>query len=221
MKIQSQKNEEETSIIKFKFTLFIIVKVYILTFLLYLILGIIDHFSNSIDFSIVKSISEENEYNGTYFILWLGLKTLIIAPVVEEFIFRKPIKFSKSGSIILLLVVIYSVLMIIIKPHLNFYFLGAYSILMLGFYYFFKKKKNNNHIILIFTSLVFGVFHINNIVIVESHQWYLYLYKVFPLIILGFGLGLIRLKLSVFWSIVGHSLFNLVPFFFKFINNVF
>ena len=217
MNVRLKGNEEKISIIRLKFTLSVIVKVYIIIFVMYSILGVIDHFSNSIDFSIVKSISQGDKFNGTYFILWLGLKTLIIAPVVEEFIFRKPIKFSKSGSVILLVVVLYSILMIIIKPHLNFYFLGSYAILMLGFFYFFRKKKNMNYIPLIFTSLVFGVFHINNIEPVEPHQWYLYIYNVFPIIILGIGLGLIRLRLNILWSIVGHSFFNLIPFFFKYI----
>jgi len=210
MRNKSQENVKQLSLNRFKFTLLVIVKVYIIIFVLYSILGIIDHLSTSIDFSIVKSISRGDKSNGVYFILWMGLKTLIIAPVVEEVVFRKPIKFSKCSSVILLV-------MIIIKTHLNFYFLGTYAVLMLGLYYFLRERKNINYITLIFTSLVFGIFHINNIEPVEPHQWFLYLYKVFPIIILGIGLGFLRLRLNILWGMIGHSLFNLIPFVFKYI----
>ena len=120
MRNKSQENVKQLSLNRFKFTLLVIVKVYIIIFVLYSILGIIDHLSTSIDFSIVKSISRGDKSNGVYFILWMGLKTLIIAPVVEEVVFRKPIKFSKCSSVILLVIILYSILMIIIKT-LMFY----------------------------------------------------------------------------------------------------
>ena len=200
-----------------KYILLIIARVYLLVFILYSILGLIDHLSPSIDFSTVKSLRKESKPSEWKIILLLGLKSLIIAPVIEELMFRKPMKFSKISIIILLLTLLFSIITLVIKPNLNFYFLGTYVIFMLGFYFFFRKKKIMNYITLIFTSLVFGIFHVNNIETIETHQWYLYIYKIFPLIILGFGLGVIRLKLNTLWSIVGHSFFNLIPFFFKYI----
>lgn len=211
MKIRFQKNEEELLLNKLKYTFLIILKVYILVFVIYSILGIIDHLSPTIDFSIAKSTNNGNKTS----ILILALKTLFIAPIIEEFIFRKPIKHSKVNTIILLIVFFYSLLMSINKPNLNLYFLGAYSIILLLFHNLYKTKKVL--LPLIFTSIVFGCFHINNVQIDGSNQWYLYLYKIFPLIVLGFGLGLIRLKLNTFWSIIGHFIFNLIPFVFKYI----
>ncbi len=187
-------------------------------FILYSIFEVIDYLSLSIDFSIIKSIGKREKPSEWNSIFWFGLRSLIIAPIIEELIFRKPLKFSKRNSIILLLILLFSIITLIIKPNLNFFFLGAYALIMLSFYYFLKRKKKTlNYITLIFSSFVFGFFHLSNIELPGTNQWYLIVYKIFPLIVLGFGLGFIRLKLNTFWSVIGHTLFNLIPFIFKYI----
>lgn len=204
--------------IKLKYTLVTILKVYGIILGLYLILEIIENSFGSVDFSIVKSNTNLLKSFEKYNLLLLALKTLIIAPVIEEFIFREPLKKSKIGNNILFFVFCYSMLIIIIKPSLNFYFLNFYAVVLLLFNNFVQKKKKYILFSLIFTSIVFSAFHINNVETIDNvNNWHLYIYKVFPFIILGYGLGKIRLKLNVIWSIIGHSFFNLIPFVFKYI----
>jgi membrane protease YdiL (CAAX protease family) len=199
---------------KIKYTTIIIFKIYILVFILFLISELIDALVLSVDFSKIKSLNKKEENLDIYSILWLSIKVLIISPVSEEIIFRKPVKGSKMSNVILIIVFTYSIISLIFTCDLNFYFLIFYSILVLAVNYLFNKKKVKLYSInLIITSVIFGLFHVNNFYLIDGAEWYIYAYKIFPMIILGFGLGMIRLKLNVIWSIVGHSLFNLFPFF--------
>jgi hypothetical protein len=137
---------------------------------------------------------------------------LLISELIDALVLS--VDFSKMSNVILIIVFTYSIISLIFTCDLNFYFLIFYSILVLAVNYLFNKKKVKLYSInLIITSVIFGLFHVNNFYLIDGAEWYIYAYKIFPMIILGFGLGMIRLKLNVIWSIVGHSLFNLFPFF--------
>jgi hypothetical protein len=81
------------------------------------------------------------------------------------------VDFSKTSNVILIIVFTYSIISLIFTCDLNFYFLIFYSILVLAVNYLFNKKKVKLYSInLIITSVIFGLFHVNNFYLIDGAE---------------------------------------------------
>jgi|GEM_PF-3447279 len=205
-----------------KYTLSIVLLTYLCFFSFYLLLQVIDLFFESIDFSKLKEFKSKSDFDFEENSFWhKAISALLLAPLIEELVFREPLKLSKKNIIIPKLFLISSIIGLIIKRKFIFYLLIVYSIYLLLLFYFLQKpeKKNIVKLNVIITSILFGYLHIYTFDKVDIAYWYLYLHKVIPLAIFGFFLAKIRLKLNTYWSILGHTVFNSIPFILSIIFN--
>lgn len=145
-----------------------------------------------------------------------ALKISIILPVLEELIFRLPLKLSKSNIAIFL-----SLLLFVILNKLNFYLALSSSFLLFTFLLFIIKseylyysrlytKYNNNFLAFFYLqAFIFGTLHLTN------YQLYIKYIYLFPLIVInyiliGCFLGYIRVRYAygIFACIVTHIVIN-------------
>lgn len=94
---------------------------------------------------------------------------LLISELIDALVLS--VDFSKMSNVILIIVFTYSIISLIFTCDLNFYFLIFYSILVLAVNYLFNKKKVKLYSInLIITSVIFGLFHVNNFYLIDGAE---------------------------------------------------
>jgi len=146
------------------------------------------------------------------------LKVVIIAPFLEEFLFRAILKPNKLYlSFFLFATSLFS---------FNLFSFNTYVVIFLSFFisisFFFSKiemnykKYNNNYKKLVYgSSILFGLVHLTNYD-VTLHLLLFYLILTLPKIYLGFSLAFIRVKFGLIYAILFHSLHNALPFLLKY-----
>lgn len=209
----ANKQSEYTLKGKIWYTLIIMGKVYLSIFIFLLFYELI---INKIFFDIITDDLPNNSSVNKP--IWRKFfSALILAPIIEEYLFRAPIKKIIYFWILGLLVTILAIISIVLKNQIHYLILLVYGIYLLLIYFFNYKRVGDfglNIIILniLITSLVFGFFHIRDFEDFDvSKNWLLYLKKSIPMVILGLGLARIRLKYNTYWSMIGHLMFNSVP----------
>ncbi|GEM_PF-6515677 len=141
------------------------------------------------------------------------LMAVFLAPPLEEFIFRLPMRYSKRNlRIWLILTALFTVI-----------FHWAISLVLLAFWLYWMTSGNNRQfetdikrfykrygvaIFWCFTFL-FAAVHISNFSL-DKLPAHLYLIAIVPQIITGVFLGVVRLRLGFWWAMLLHALFNLV-----------
>lgn len=148
------------------------------------------------------------------------LSGIILAPVLEEFTFRAPLRINRLSLSLFTTGLTYTVLIFILsRDYVFFILLIAVS---LGFFIYmlykqlnFKKHYNykNTNAILVISSLLFGILHLVNITLLSSSKVGVIVYVV-SISLVGLMMAYLRLKFNLLVAIAFHSLNNLVPFIF-------
>jgi len=151
---------------------------------------------------------------------------ILYAPIIEELIFRLPLKFNKRYLIISFTLFTFLISRMLIGGVVkDLLFSSIISILFLVFFIrIFKMKKvyinlyifwkKNPIIIFYLTAFVFAFLHIFNYnasfyeILIKSH------FIILPRFIIGLLYGLIRIKINTFASILMHSINNSMPYLF-------
>lgn len=164
--------------------------------------------------------TERKVSNNSYGLFFKLIQLLLITPIIEELIFRSPIRYSKAGFLLTLAALFYAIIISTTKESAFKWIIICISILIVGYSFFYKKtieKITYEKWAVIISSIIFGLFHFVNFEVFEIEIWYYYIYKLFPLMILGFFLAKIRLESSIAFCIIAHSIFNIPPFIIKFL----
>jgi len=140
--------------------------------------------------------------------------TLIFAPIIEEIIFRLHLKFNNKNFLISLSVLIIAIIKAYNVSLILFYIFFIYAVVLIVIWFLSRILKSNNimfKINIILSILFFGLSHISHIKIYNLQFWPVYLHYFIPLFIFGYYLSKIRLKLNIFYSVLAHFVFNLIP----------
>lgn len=143
----------------------------------------------------------------------LMLMAVLLAPPLEEFLFRLPLRYSKRNLKIWL----------VLTALLTLLFSYIISIVLLAFWLYWISQGNNRQIqvhimrfykrhgvvIFWFFTMLFALVHLSNFT-AGALPVYLFLPAIIPQIITGIALGVIRLRLGFWWALTFHALFNLV-----------
>jgi hypothetical protein len=121
----------------------------------------------------------------------------VLAPIIEELIFRLPLKYSRNYFLRFFVWIDKRLNINVLSTLLN-----SYRPYLFRFFFYFM-------------AILFGIIHISNF---ENWKEYWYLAPIITLVqlILGLILGYIRVRFGLLWSIFYHSLHNFVftlPFF--------
>lgn len=149
----------------------------------------------------------------------LFLTVVIVAPFMEEFIFRYPLKFAVTALLFTSLSFFY-ILYIIFDPSFNLVFLviiwlfiACLSTVLI--FEFFKIQwinffTNNYGWIFYLHVVMFAFLHSSNFNL-EPKAWIITPLLVIPQFILGMLLGYVRIRNNIWSSIYLHGLNNLIP----------
>lgn len=192
-----------------------ILRLYSLHLLILIVVGIIiNQFINQQDSLLLESFSELSAW------LILGM-AVIFAPVIEESLFRLPLRGTKFNLIFSL-----SLVALIGVPQLN-----AFPMVMLGLilllvginFYLWSARSQDAKAYGIYrrfprpifyvSALAFGIIHIGNY---DASVWFLLPLLVLPQFLLGLYFGFIRLRYGFGWAILTHGFHNgciLLPIF--------
>lgn len=154
----------------------------------------------------------------------LALFTLavIAAPLIEEVIFRFPLKFRR-GSIALFLVLIVALCVQLFQflgmAFSEAIFIGLMLMVLIGLYLYFRLQKEsalteftskNYGYFFYAAALLFALAHIFNYEL-EANQYWMTPILVLPQMLLGLMLGYVRVKYGLWASILAHAMNNLIP----------
>ncbi|MEO0337684.1 MAG: CPBP family glutamic-type intramembrane protease [Bacteroidota bacterium] len=128
-------------------------------------------------------------------IVVLGI-TVIVAPIIEETIFRLPLRWSRAYLFRVLLFPIY-----ITGPNT---FQGAKQGI--------QNWWNRNYVYIFYAiAIAFGVVHATNFPEMNSWATAIWIpFLVLPQILIGLLLGFIRLRLGFWWAVLTHALHNFI-----------
>jgi hypothetical protein len=139
----------------------------------------------------------------------------VIAPIVEECMFRLSLSFKKRDIIlsvaVILGVIIYNFFdnnYIILSIIVLFGLFGLYLVAQLKQDVFNKMKDLCGKYILYFSILLFTIAHLTNFGNFEINLLPIYLLLLLPTFLAGFIATFIRLKISFIFAILFHSLIN-------------
>jgi membrane protease YdiL (CAAX protease family) len=216
IKLLYSKSEEYSTGVKLKWVFKTIGWVYLCVFLFILTLQIADIFLDSINLNQYKDLSKDLSHG----IWWKNaLAFLIVTPVIEELFFRLPILKHRYYLLIPIVLTLLSLCGFLITERYSFVILFIYSSYLFLLYFSHKSTSfSRNTVVLnvVVSSLIFGLLHLYNFKFEEvslDSSGILYCIRSFtPLIMAGFGFAFIRLKLSVYWSMIAHSIYNFLPF---------
>jgi len=149
------------------------------------------------------------EKNISYFLMGV-----ILAPVLEEFIFRAPLKFTKRNLWFFCIGYIYLVSRFIYKSNSIYGVIGILS-LTLVLIYLYKYRVYKTHfklnVIIYLSALIFSAIHFQNLDFDYTSTIGALTYA-FPIFFGGLVLSYLRLKYSLLAAIIFHSLHNLVAY---------
>lgn len=141
------------------------------------------------------------------------ITAVILAPLLEETMFRLFLKFSRARVNISLFLISLSFFAVSgIVGSLMLVLWLAHGIMLLDrryytivLYFWIKNRK------LIFWSvvLIFGLVHLDNYDL-DMIPWYLYFPTVIPQLIGGVFLGIVRIRFGFLWAVLLHAAYNLV-----------
>jgi len=144
---------------------------------------------------------------------FLFLSTVIIAPTMEELIFRIGITKRKLNFYILLLAtLIYLTLAFLKSKYIFSLAIAIYPVSQYLLYRFFGNDKNYFSISIIFSAIYFGLIHIFNFNHDLMKNLFSYAVMILPLMVFGYTFGKIRLKLGIGYAILAHMILNFIGF---------
>lgn len=141
------------------------------------------------------------------------IESLLIIPILEELLTRCYLNLKLRNLIISLLSCMILFFIAITKDYdfllMSLPFLFVYLLLL-----FFLVKKNiltnnyNKHLLVFLGAIFFAVLHLNKVDDFNYSNLLVYI-GLIPSFIIGVGLGYIRLKLGLIYTIFLHSLYNM------------
>lgn len=141
------------------------------------------------------------------------LMAVFLAPPLEEFIFRLPMRYSKRNLRIwlffvalLILAFQYIISLILLALWLYWMIFGKtrkFEVKVMRFY------RRYGVVIFWCFTLAFAAVHLSNFSM-DTLPAHLYLIAIVPQIITGILLGVVRLRLGFWWAMLLHALFNLI-----------
>lgn len=135
---------------------------------------------------------------------------LIIAPLLEELIFRLWLRFERKQLVISLISFIIGYLYWY-GFQLNNIEIPIYlSLLLLYGMTFFDRSIVKTELIIIFTSIIFGLIHMSRLPNYASLPFYIIIINTVRQMIVGYFLAKVRIDKSIFYSISLHFLINLM-----------
>lgn len=192
---------------------------FVLSVLLVSIIGLVIFTVFSVQNSVISDLSAGKPLFRTFLIACLLL------PVLEEAIFRLPLKYKPLNLAISIAVLYWGTVSYLILTHVNKDFglhqmLCLLSAILIGLLIFYIARKNsenlskfwaNNFKLIFYSSIVlFGLFHVQNLEIPAENIYYIPIIIV-PWLIGGHITGFIRIKYGFFFGVVYHGLYNLFP----------
>lgn len=141
------------------------------------------------------------------------ITAVILAPILEEAMFRLFLKFSRArfnisfflislssfvfsgilGSVMMVLWLVFAIVLLDRRYYINIQ------------YFWLRNRK----VVFWAVVLLFGLIHLDNYDL-ELIPWYLYFPTVLPQLIGGVFLGIVRIRFGFLWAILLHAAFNLV-----------
>ncbi len=179
-------------------------------FLLYMAIGLILTFPIKIITDIFNLTHDLNTELPTNIILY----GVFIAPYLEEVLFRLILKPIKSNSILLIVVICFSIcFFLIFKQNYYVYFLIILSLiylLVVFIYKIFKINYRRNFKWIFYLSVfLFAIIHLLNYEGIEILHLLICVFLVAPQIFLGFVLGYVRMIYGFGWAVFFHYLVNI------------
>ncbi|WP_371562919.1 type II CAAX prenyl endopeptidase Rce1 family protein [Flavobacterium sp. Arc2] len=143
------------------------------------------------------------------------LMAVIIIPIIEEFSMRGLFVVNNKLNIILWTLCLIAIFFTFISQSwvLTPLMLGLITLSLILFFNFEFRRTFNRFIsnyflfFLCLTSIVFGLLHLSNYPILDTHT----VLKIFPRILGGFYLGYIANKYGIKYSILMHCINNTIP----------
>lgn len=146
------------------------------------------------------------------FSIWLLVNALLIAPVLEELVFRNWLSLKTED--IQKSVIFCSIGLLywfnVNQVHLLHYFSFG-GLILLYFLSCFYKRQSVQTIYILFSSLIFGIIHLVHIVDVEETSYLLIVLNTMPQAICGYYFAKVRLERGILYAIVLHFLSNILP----------
>ena len=143
------------------------------------------------------------------------LLTTVKAPIIEEITFRlllKPTRFNVALSMAFFVFLLTdTVFYFSIFPNQTIIITSFFLFCILYVIYnpvWLSLLKITSTKLLIITSLCFGAIHVTNFSPIYGDLFFLYPVYVLPQILLGFILGIIRIRNGFFWAVILHVLIN-------------
>jgi membrane protease YdiL (CAAX protease family) len=146
----------------------------------------------------------EEEFKKNFFFTTVGV--LIIAPIIEELIFRAPLR--KNGliwcSVVFSSIYVFSSNLLIIN------ILCLVYVVSIIFYQYYSKSKLLLYLLMLLSTLSFVAIHIDNydITTIEHFTVYDYIILFLPQFFLSVVLIKVRMQKNVLSAILTHSLYN-------------
>jgi membrane protease YdiL (CAAX protease family) len=148
----------------------------------------------------------EEEFKKNFFFTTIGV--LIFAPIIEELIFRVPLKKNSLVwcSVVFISIYIFSSNLLIIK------ILCLIYVLSIILYQYYDKSKLMLYLIMILSTISFVAIHIDNydITAIEHFTVYNYIVLFLPQFFLSVVLIKVRMQKNVLSAVLTHSLYNSV-----------
>lgn len=139
------------------------------------------------------------------------LMGVVVAPIIEEFVFRAPLKRTKISFWCFGFGFIYFSTIFLSKNHSIYGFLGIGTLsLVLVLLYRYKIYFKLNRLVYL-SALLFGFVHLQNLDFDYTSAFGAIAY-IFPICFGGLVLSYIRLKYSLLAAILFHSLHNLIAY---------
>ncbi|AYN05868.1 type II CAAX prenyl endopeptidase Rce1 family protein [Flavobacterium sp. 140616W15] len=142
------------------------------------------------------------------------LKVAIVAPIMEEILFRLVIRVNKSNIILFVVFLIVSLLYetYILTTTAYYIFIGGFSLFLISKKFNHKinssfEKNNSLPFLIYFSCLLFGLFHLSNFKDIDITNITVITYLISK-ILDGFVFILLRLKFGIIASILLHIFIN-------------
>ncbi len=187
--------------------LFIVLFVFLIMIVDYLVVNLFDFPS------ILNLFKEHKEQIDTY----NPFRVVLLAPIIEEVLFRLILKYSKLNFIIFFsFLSFYIINGTFLNIDYKSYELYVYIVFLLISIKYINKYdeyikniiKKNNKAIIIFSIITFGLIHIFNIKPLYWELALIYPIYVLPQISMGYFITNLRLKFGFIWGVALHILIN-------------
>jgi membrane protease YdiL (CAAX protease family) len=169
---------------------------------------------------IIKKVASINETDFNYSPFIIFLSTVLVAPVIEELFFRLILKPRFINCIVfsifswlLTIILLYKKIFFLFVP---IFVLSVIELIVLLDKKLFRKMQKSFliHFCFVFylSIFIFGFLHITNYEPFNCKLIAIMPILVSPVLIASIFLGFIRMKFGIFYSILLHSMINLIGF---------